>query len=68
MSDRESADLANQLKAIIDTVVDGIITIDSRGAIRSFNPAAERIVGYRSYQIGSPHRLRESRPTAVPQN
>lgn len=51
MSDREPADLANQLKAIIDTVVDGIIAIDSRGAIRSFNPAAERIFGYRAEEV-----------------
>jgi len=38
-------------KAILDTIVDGIITIDRTGKIDSFNPAAERIFGYQAADI-----------------
>ncbi len=34
------------LKGIMDTVVDGIITIDESGTVLSFNPSAQRIFGY----------------------
>ena len=35
-----------KLRAILNTTVDGIITIDDQGFIHSFNQAAERIFGY----------------------
>ena len=35
-----------QLKAVFETAVDGIITIDDRGLIQSINSAAEKIFGY----------------------
>ena len=43
---REKSELQN--RAILETIVDGIITIDSEGEIKSFNPAAEKIFGYTS--------------------
>jgi len=37
--------------AILQTAVDGIITIDARGLIESFNPAAERLFGYTADEV-----------------
>ncbi len=47
-------DLATSLettRAILETAVNPIITIDAIGTIRSFNPAAEALFGYRSIEI-----------------
>ena len=35
-----------RLQAIIDTVIDGIITIDTQGMIESINPAGAKLFGY----------------------
>ena len=42
---------AGRLEAILETAVDGIITIDERGAIESANPAALQVFGYRPDEI-----------------
>ncbi|HUA65073.1 MAG TPA: PAS domain S-box protein [Alphaproteobacteria bacterium] len=39
-------DNAERLRAILETAVEGIITIDERGIIESFNHSAEKIFGY----------------------
>ncbi len=40
-----------RLAAVIDNVVDGIITISEQGVIESFNPAAKRIFGYNDAEV-----------------
>ena len=40
-----------RLSAVIDHVVDGIITISERGMVESFNPAARRIFGYGDAEV-----------------
>ncbi|HIG27329.1 MAG TPA: PAS domain S-box protein [Verrucomicrobiales bacterium] len=49
----ESDPLENEerLRAILETAVEGIITINQRGIIESFNSAAERIFGYGAAEI-----------------
>ena len=61
---------AQHTQAILDNMIDGIITIDQHGIIGSFNPAAERIFGYTSEEVfgqnvnmlmPSPHRENHDR-------
>ena len=40
-----------QLRAIFRTIVDAIVVIDAEGRILDFNPAAERIFGYRAEEV-----------------
>ncbi|MDP3866118.1 MAG: CHASE domain-containing protein [Rhodoferax sp.] len=42
---------AQHTQAVLDNMVDGIITIDQAGIIGSFNPAAERIFGYTPAEV-----------------
>lgn len=40
-----------QFRAIADNTIDGLITISEAGLIKSFNPACERIFGYRQKDV-----------------
>ncbi|HLO94377.1 MAG TPA: EAL domain-containing protein [Burkholderiaceae bacterium] len=42
---------AQQTQAILDNVVDGIITIDRRGTVQSFNRSASKIFGYDASEV-----------------
>jgi two-component system sensor kinase FixL len=41
----------SRLKAIVSNAVDAIVTIDERGTIETFNPAAERMFGYTAAEV-----------------
>ena len=50
-TDRDHTDAAEQLRSVVNNVVDGIITIDQHATITTFNPAAERIFGYAAAEV-----------------
>jgi two-component system, chemotaxis family, CheB/CheR fusion protein len=45
------SEVEERMRSIVDHVVDGIISIDERGTITTFNRAAERIFGYASEEV-----------------
>ena len=47
----ELQQLNAQLLSIINSAVDGIIVIDGRGHVESFNPGAERLFGYAQAEV-----------------
>ena len=54
---------AGEVRALMDSAVDAIVTVDERGVIRSFNHAAERLFGYDVAEaLGEPISLLMSEP------
>ncbi len=40
-----------RMRAVVDNIIDGIVTIDTSGVILSINPAAARIFGYNEMEL-----------------
>jgi len=40
-----------RMRSVVNHVIDGIITIDERGMVESFNPAAEKIFSYPAVEV-----------------
>ncbi|MGD8844592.1 MAG: PAS domain S-box protein [Desulfobacteraceae bacterium] len=49
--DREKDISSQWLLALVESALDGVITMDDKGRIIAFNPAAERIFGYGKQQV-----------------
>jgi len=49
--EKEVAMQTRRLSAVIDNIIDGIITIDEHGIIETFNPAARQIFGYSNVEV-----------------
>lgn len=60
-SERAARDQATRLKATLDHIVDGVITINESGSIESFSAGAERLLGWRADEI-----LRRDVTTVMP--
>ncbi len=45
------SDSKERMRAVLQTAVEGIITIDERGIIESLNPAAVKIFGYKAEEV-----------------
>jgi two-component system sensor kinase FixL len=50
-AEARARDREARLRSILETVPDAIITIDERGTIESFSPAAERLFGYSAGEV-----------------
>lgn len=44
-------DLSARFQAMLDTVPDGVVIIDGRGRIQTFNPACERLFGWTAAEV-----------------
>ena len=53
MTTTESQQFADQghLRAVLNTMLDGLVITDDRGIVQVFNPACERLFGYRAEDV-----------------
>ena len=67
-AEEERNETAARLKAIIEASPLAIVTVDEHGIVQSWNPAAERMLGWQSYQVlgRSLPLIDESQPDAPP--
>ncbi|HEY0836834.1 MAG TPA: ATP-binding protein [Azospirillum sp.] len=42
---------SRRIRGILESMVDAVVTIDARGQIETFNPAAERMFGYQEAEV-----------------
>jgi len=50
-SSRSLEDREQRLRALVATAVDGVMIIDASGTVQEYNPACERLFGYRADQV-----------------
>jgi PAS domain S-box-containing protein len=50
-AEEELRQAEERMRSVVNHVIDGIITIDERGRIESFNPAAEKLFGYAAGEV-----------------
>lgn len=48
---QELHDQKRRLRSIVETAVDAVVIIDERGVVESFNPAGERMFGYKADEV-----------------
>ncbi len=51
MGEENLKDLAIKMQSIIETAIDGIITIDDKGLVETMNTAAARLFGYETNEV-----------------
>jgi len=50
-SSRSLEEREQQLRALVSTAVDGVMIIDASGTVQEYNPACERLFGYRADEV-----------------
>jgi PAS domain S-box-containing protein len=50
-AEQRLADDEARIRSVVNHVLDGIITIDENGLIEAFNPAAEKLFGYKADEV-----------------